>query len=200
MGQVAEPAVSRAKFEREIDEFREQERDYRRRGWILARAEFPRAVVVMAAPQLAPPAIVTGVKFDYTDYDARPPSVRLVDPFSEEPYTAERLPTQLLRGVRPELPPGVPLPPGAEVAAVPQSLMQHYGEGTIPFMCVAGVLEYHEHPRHSGDHWELHRVAGAGRLVRILEIVDTYGVRPIRNYDLQLSLRVNGFAQNELPA
>lgn len=199
MGQVAEPTVSRAKFEREIDELQAQERDYRRRGWILARAEFPQAVVVMAAPQLAPPAVVTGVRFDYTDYDARPPSVRLVDPFTEEPYTAERLPTQLLRGVQPELPPGVQLPPGAEVAAVPQPLMQHYGEGTIPFLCLAGVREYHDHPRHRGDHWELHRTAGAGRLVRILEIIDTYGVRPI-NYDLQLALRIKGFGQVELPA
>ena len=197
---MVDPAVSRAKFDREVDEFRALEREYRRRGWILARAEFPHAVVVMAVPQLSPPAIVTGVLFDYTDYDARPPSVKLVDSFSEEPYPAERLPTRLVRGVPPALAPGLELPPGVTLAPSVQPLMQDYGPGTIPFLCLAGVREYHDHPGHTGDPWELHRTSGAGRLVRILEVIDTYGVRPLQNYNLQLSVRINGFAQSEVPA
>jgi hypothetical protein len=197
--QVADPTVSGTKFAREVAEFRALERDYRRRGWILARADFPEALVVVAARQLAPPAIVTGVLFNYTDYDAQPPSVTLVDPFTEEPFPAEHLPTRLLRSVAPELPAGVQLPPGAQLQTVAQPLMQDYGPGTIPFLCLPGVREYHDHPGHKGDHWELHRTSGAGRLVRILEIIDTYGVRPIQNYEMQLALRVTGLSQSAVP-
>jgi hypothetical protein len=69
----------------------------------------------------------------------------------------------------------------------------------IPFLCIAGVREYHEHPAHSGDAWELHRQAGAGRLVRLLEVIDTYGVRPISAYNIELVPRVSGFVQNQVP-
>src|SRR5207249_10301979 len=93
--QFVDPQVSRAKFDRELTEYRQLEADYRRRGWLLVRAEFPSVHVVLATPQLTPPAIVTGVAFDYTNYDMRPPSVRLVDPFTAETYKAKELPTHL---------------------------------------------------------------------------------------------------------
>ena len=37
-GQYVDPAVSRAKFEREIAEYRSFEADYRARGWFLVKA------------------------------------------------------------------------------------------------------------------------------------------------------------------
>lgn len=199
--QTVDPAVTRAKFDREIEEYRAQASEYRRRGWLLLYADFPRVLFAMAAPQLKPPPLVTGVLFDYTDYDAVPPSVRLVDPFTGEPYKANELPTQLLRSVPAEsfaLPPGVQLPPGV-VPQVQQPLMQSH-DGGLPFLCVAGVREYHEHPAHTGDAWELHRTAGAGRLVRILEIVDTYGIRPIGDFGFTLTTQVTGWALREVPA
>lgn len=90
--QFVEPKVSRAKFDRELDEYRMLEREYRQRGWLLLRAEYPHILVALAAPQLTPAAIVTGVQFDYSNYDFRPPSVRLVNPFTEEPYKANEIP------------------------------------------------------------------------------------------------------------
>ncbi|WP_306919914.1 putative metal-binding protein [Rhizobium mesoamericanum] len=33
-----------------------------------------------------------------------------------------------------------------------------------PFLCMAGVREYHDNPAHSGDPWLLHRGSGEGRL------------------------------------
>jgi len=202
-GQSADPRVSRSKFEREIDEFRRFASDYAKRGWLLAEADFPRAFVVMAAPQLKPPPIVTGVQFDYTDYDLRPPSVRLADAFGREPYKASELPTTLLRQTESEaLPAGLALPPGmlAQRMIQQQPLMQSYGPDELPFLCIAGVREYHEHPAHSGDRWELHRREGAGRLARILEIIDTYGIRPINGYGVNLVPQVSGLTQGEVPA
>jgi hypothetical protein len=200
--QYADPNVSRRKFEREVEEYQRHEASYRGRGWLLVDADFPRVLVVLCAAKLRPPAVITGVRFDYSNYDAAPPSVQLVDPFTEAPYKAAELPTTLKRQVvGPALPEGVPLPPGADMAqfVTHQPLMQFYGPEDVPFLCLAGVREYHEHPAHSGDSWELHRRSGAGRLVRLLEVIDTYGVRPISGYNVELVPRIAGFAQNEVP-
>jgi hypothetical protein len=137
-----------------------------------------------------------GVAFDYTNYDAMPPSVRLVNPFTGDPYKAKDLPTALNRSVPlPQHEIAVPgVPGGAKMMfAAAQQLMQAYGPDEIPFLCLAGVREYHDHPAHSGDVWELHRATGAGRLVRLLEIIHHYGIEPITGFDVQLvpQVRIN---------
>jgi Predicted metal binding domain len=203
MAQFVDPQVSKAKFDREVADFHASARDYRERGWILLDAAFPQVLVAMAAPQLTPPAIVTGVLLDYTNYDAEPPSVRLVDPFTQQPYPPDGLPTVLKRSVEASIgegviPPGVQLPAGGQLR-VEQPLVQWH-EGGVPFLCIAGVREYHEHPGHTGDAWELHRAAGAGRIVRLLEIIDKYGVQPITEFGVQLVPQVAGFRQGQPPA
>ncbi len=203
--QYVEPSVSRAKFDREVAEYRAMEAQYRRRGWLLVEAEFPRAVVVLCAAQLVPPAVIVGVAFDYSNYDAQPPSVRLVDPFTGEPYRAGALPTTLQRAVESPLPPGMPfampLAAGAEARIVAhQPLMQWYSPDDVPFLCLAGVREYHDHPGHSGDAWELHRVTGAGRMVRLLEVIGRYGVEPISDYQVSLVPQIGGFVQRDVPS
>jgi hypothetical protein len=202
--QSVEPAISRVKVEREVEEFRSLAADYGARGWFLVEAKFPTILVVLAAPHVKPPPVVTGVLFDFTDYDLRPPSVKLVNPFTREPYRFEELPTQLLRqteatGI------GFPMfqvPEGVEPPKmlVNQPLMQPDSTGEAPFLCIAGVREYHDHPGHSGDSWDLHRTSGAGRLVRILEVLDTYALRPINGYNVQLLPQITGFSQSEVPA
>lgn len=199
--QYVDPSVSRAKFAREVRDFRAMEAVYRRRGWFLLKARFPDILVVLAAPQVTPPALVTGVTLNYANYDAAPPSVRLVDPFTLAPYRLRDLPPerQLLRAVGngpqalPGLPPGIVLRPG-------QPLLVAHAPDDIPFLCIAGTKEYHEHPAHSGDHWELHRQAGAGRLVRILEVIHTYGIAPINGFAVTLVPQVTGFSLGEVPA
>ena len=200
--QSVDPVVSRAKFERQIANFREQEADYARRGWFLTRATFPLVSVLLAAPQLQPTPVITAVTFDYSDYDLQPPSVKLVNPFTREPWASDQLPTRLLRRteIKGELPPGVSLPPGVEPPTMfqDQPLMQDY-PGEDPFLCIAGVREYHNHPAHSGDAWELHRSAGAGSLIRLLEVIDMYGLRPLSGFNVQLETKITGLNQTEVP-
>ncbi len=74
-----------------------------------------------------------------------------------------------------------------------ENLLQTYGEHDVPFLCLPGVREYHEHPAHSGDAWELHRAAGAGRFVRLLEIIYHIGIEPITDYNVNLVPQI-GFA------
>jgi len=193
--QCADPAVSRRKFNREVRQFRAQADVYRRRGWYLAHAKFPEAVVILASPKTQPISLLCGIAFDYTNYDAVPPSVRLVNPLTFEPYRNSELPTNL-----PRLLPGDPVgiaqapqagaaPPQIPAQMVIQPLMQAYGDET-PFLCIAGVREYHDHPAHSGDDWELHRPSGAGRLIRLVEIVAKYGLETIVGYSVQLVPKV----------
>lgn len=199
--QYTDVEVSRAKFDREIVEFRDLADQYLKRGWLLARAEFPRVLVLLAAPQVKPAPIVVGVSFDYTNYDAAAPSVRLVQPFSEEPYKFAELPTPLMRALPDQQ---VALPGMAENLPQlniqqQQPLMQAHGPNEIPFLCLAGVREYHEHPAHSGDVWELHRATGAGRLVRLLDVISRYGIEPITGFGVQLIPKV-GFNFGPPPA
>jgi hypothetical protein len=190
--QFVDPAVSRARFDQEIADFRHLEDEYRTRGWFLLEAEFPAVLVLLGTPAVRPPAIVFGVRFDYTNYDAVPPSVTLVDPFSGEPFTADRLPTTLNRALPAQTLqlPGLPDGGNIEMRGA-QPLMQAATPTDVPFLCIAGVREYHEHPGHTGDAWELHRAGGSGRLVRLLEVIHRYGVAPIRGYGVNLVPQVN---------
>lgn len=193
MAQYLDPEVSRRKFDREISEFREYQSLYRERGWFLIEERFPVAVILMAVTKSRPPAIALATKFDYSNYDADPPSVTLVDPFSFEPYKMKELPVPLLQRGQPS--PDLPseLPAGIQVQVTPQSLMQAYTPDEVPFLCIAGVKEYHSNPGHTGDPWELHRPTGAGRLVRILEVIHDHGIAQIRGLRVTLSPSVVGF-------
>jgi hypothetical protein len=158
-------------------------------------AAFPIVMVVMVARQLPVPAVVTGVRFDFTNYDMEPPSVRLINPFSGIPYKASELPVRLDRLVPGVVSPAIAIGPQAIQMTPVQPYMQWYGPDDIPFLCMPGVYEYHQHPAHSGDPWEIHRPEGAGSLVRILDIVYKYGIAPIDDLLIQLQFtpQVQGF-------
>ena len=161
----------------------------------MVKADFPVVIVNFAAPQLKPSAVVFGALLDFTDYDFRPPSVRLVDTFTREPYKARELPTVLKRSVPAGQPAGLPGLFGLQggVLLQEQPLMQAYGPEEIPFICVPGVREYHEHPAHSGDGWLLHRGKGEGTLNFVLDVLYRYGVQPINGF--QIGMQVTGFRQ-----
>lgn len=196
---LVDPAVSRAKFDREVERYRQMGDDCRRRGWWLLDATFPNVLVAFVAPQVRPRPLVFAVRINFDNYDLWAPSVRLVDPF-----TGALLKTR-------ELPPGLTfmrLVPGEGMVEieglgklpaqnVPQPLLQHYGPDELPFICLPGIREYHEHPGHSGDDWLLHRDRGEGTLYFLLEKLARYGLEPVKQY--QLALQVVGFANGEVP-
>lgn len=183
--QFVDPAVSRKKFNREVAEFRSQADEYIRRGWYLAKAKFPHVLVVLATAKTQPVMILCGISFDYSNYDAVPPSVRLVHPLTCEPYKFKDLPTKLTRRLPETNPPyAVQGQVGISVQQV-QDLMGAHNPDDVPFLCIAGVCEYHDHPAHSGDHWELHRPLGAGCLTRLVDIVSKYGLETIDGFNVQ---------------
>jgi hypothetical protein len=190
---LVDPAVSEAKFNREVADFRKLEDVYRARGWWMLKAEFPEISVVFASPKLTPPAVVFGIDLNFLNYDLWPPSVRLVNPFTRIPYTMNQVPSKLNRMVMVQ-----PTPSQAGHMTF-QDLMQSHGPDQIPFLCLPGVREYHEHPGHTGDSWLLHRGKGEGTLNYILTQVSTYGVEPINSLNMALNISVVGFNQGIPP-
>ena len=186
--QFTDPAVSRKKFNREIAEFRSLREQYNQQGWFLVHAKYPHALVILATSKTNPITIFSGVLFDYTNYDALPPSVRLVHPMTGIPYKSSELPSQLPRTLPPQQINLVGAPEMAPQLQLQQqqTLMQAHNPDDIPFLCLAGVREYHEHPAHSGDHWELHRPSGAGRLIRLIEVISKYGLETITGLGVQM--------------
>jgi hypothetical protein len=187
LNQFVDPAVSKSKFDREIANFRSQEHDYQLRGWWLARAAFPKILVRLAVPHINPAAIPVGVLFDYTNYDVAPPSVRYVHPFTEALLRFGEIPPVLtLLRVIGSTP--VPAPDGATAVDLQvQPYLQAASPNEPGFFCVPGVREYHEHPGHSGDSWDLHRTTGEGSLVSILNLIYDYGIRAVGGYGLLLA-------------
>lgn len=191
--QSVDPRVSREKFDIEIADFRRAAENNRRRGWWLLEAEFPSVSVVFATPQLQPTAVICGVDINFTNYDLEAPSVRLVNPFTREPYRLKNLPTVLLRRQVVNFPEGLGMP--QFTSAIP--LMQAHDPEEIPFLCIPGVREYHAHPAHTGDSWLTHRGHGEGTLFHILHTIYQYGVQPISGFGI--GHRVIGFEQGDPP-
>ncbi len=197
METFVDPAVSRQKFDRELADYRKLEDDYIRRGWFLLKAEFPEVFVVFAATRLNPACLVFGALLDFTDYDYQPPSVRIVHPFTRVPYKLQELPSQMPRvTLTPNLPGEAVQGP---VAVTPQTLMVAHAPDDIPFLCLPGVREYHNHPAHTGDLWPLHRKSGEGTLHFILSQIHKYGVEPLDSYSVALNVKITGLTQHGVP-
>lgn len=193
--QSVDEAVSRAKFEREVAQFREHEAAHRRRGCFLLDATFPQVFVAFAAPRLKPAALVGAVVIDFTNYDLQPPSVTFVDPFTREPLRAADMTMAMVR-----LPPMTGMPPEmfegllASGQIQPAHMIGSHGPNDPPFLCLPGVREYHEHPAHTGDSWLLHRASGSGSLHFLVEQILTYGVNPVDQWQVELRPTVTGFS------
>ena len=197
MEAFVDPAVSRHKFDRELADYRKLEDDYISRGWFLLTAKFPEVFVVFAAARLNPACLAFGVLLDFTDYDYQPPSVRIVHPFTRVPYKFRELPSQLPRAV---LAPNPPAEAAHGLIAVShQMLMVAHTPDEIPFLCLAGVREYHNHPAHTGDLWGLHRKSGKGTLHFILSTIFKYGVEPIDSYSVGINVKITGLNQSVVP-
>ncbi|MBN9483102.1 MAG: hypothetical protein BGO70_01225 [Bacteroidetes bacterium 43-93] len=178
--QFVDPAVSRVKFERELALFKSIEDTNRERGIILLQAEFPDIILAFTAYKVRPVTVVFTVKVNFTNYDVEPPSVQFIDALTHELVRVEQLPTRLKRKV----PVVVQVPAGdGQTTTVPgeadQALIQFHEPHNIPFLCLAGIREYHAHPAHSNDPWLNHRGKSEGTLGFLIEQLLTYGTNPI---------------------
>lgn len=176
--QVVDPAVSRAKFERELAHFRSHADNYRRRGCLLVQAEFPIVELLIGAPRPQPSAVLFSVDVDFTNYDVDPPSVTFRQPWTRETLRASA-------GVWPL--------PVLDDPMKPRLLMQWWQPpNDAPFLCARGIREYHRNPGHSGDSWWLYRKRGEGTLASIAELLCSHGPDLIASYQIDVQIVQNG--------
>lgn len=186
-GQFINEAVSRRKFDREVARYRQLEDTYRQRGWFLVDAAFPTVLVLFAALKVTPRILVCGARLDFTNYDLVPPSVTFVDPTTGEPLPFKSLGFQMLRlnGVE-QASPDIAATLAQQQQLSYQPLLQAHDPDDVPFLCLPGVREYHDHPAHTGDSWLLHRRSGEGSLHFILEQIWASGINPIQSLNYQI--------------
>lgn len=193
---LVDPEISRKKFEREIASFRRYELTYSKRGIWLVRACFPEAFFIFGISQVKPPAIAFGALFNFVNFDLWAPSVKLADPFTRIPYRGKEAPNNLLRRV-----PGpnsvIDLPPGMQLPL--QAILQAHDPEDVPFLCLPGIREYHEHPAHSGDPWLLHRRNGECSLLFVVDQLFKYGVAGITGFQVGIQVNIQGFIMDPQP-
>ncbi|WP_157219144.1 putative metal-binding protein [Flavisphingomonas formosensis] len=199
--QSVDPVVTRAKFDREVGRFRDQEVSYRRRGILLQEVAFPTVTIAFCGFKMKPAPLLGAVRIDFTDYDLMPPSVRFVDPLTHDVLLSKDLTLAL-----PRLPKVEGTPKEMLVAMMAQgipvaqlgNLVQSSGPDEMPFLCLPGVREYHEHPAHTGDSWLLHRASGEGCLAFIVENIWKYGPRSMERYLVQVATEAEGLRMQAL--
>lgn len=198
--QFVDEAVSRRKFEREVARYRDSEEVYRRRGWFLLEADFPTVLVLFAALKVNPRALVCAARLDFTNYDLVPPSVTFVDPATGAALPMKSLGFRMLRATGlADASPETVTALAQQQRLTFQELLQAHEPDDIPFLCLPGIREYHDHPAHTGDSWLLHRRSGEGSLHFILEQIWASGVNPIQapSYHIQ-QMSFTGFQINAL--
>jgi hypothetical protein len=185
--QIVDPAISRSKFNEQVSRFRELEAVQRSRGILMLEATFPRVLLAFAAPgAMQPTPIVFAVELDFTNYDLEPPSVKFVDPFTGVPLRIDQLGVQFIRQGQPI---EIATPQGRQMLMPePYPLVRFMQPNGLPFLCLPGVREYHNHPAHSGDSWLRHRKTGEGTLSFLVDQLHKYGISPIKGYTLNINI------------
>lgn len=178
--QTVDPAVSIAKFERELSVFKSMTDFNRMRGVIPLKAEFPNIILLFLAYKVRPTAVAFTVRINFNNYDVEPPSIQFIDPITEQLLSISDMSTRFPRRTITKMP--VPSPEGQmTMVDIPggQDLLQFHPPHHIPFLCLPGTREYHEHPYHSNDPWLDHRGKGEGTLGFIVDQLHKYGTEPI---------------------
>lgn len=167
--QVVDPAVTQGKFNAEVEQFRIVEHAYKMKGIICTGINYPDIDFIFCANKVSPAVIGFAVRINFSNYDAEPPSVTFIDPFSGRSVKREEIPLAFIQF-------------GKGLQA--QDLLQG-GGSILPFFCIPGVREYHNHPAHSGDSWFLYRKTGEGSLPFILDQLYNHSVAAVRGYLFQ---------------
>jgi len=162
--------VARKKFELEVETLERHSIGLRQRGCWVFKSEFPIIDVVLVPkhpvqlliPVAAPAgpgglnivlqqnpvpflsARAFGVRIGLDDFDQRAPSVSFRDPWTWEPLDYATNPN-CFNGYHID----------NQNRKVPVLLI--HSESKLPFLCMRGIREYHEHPQHTGDDWMLYR-------------------------------------------
>ncbi len=160
---LVDPAISKAKLARELEQWHANVEVYNERGCILldsgdlyAEVAFTTRLPIGAQQDLT--AIPLAVRFDFENYDLWPPSVKLIDPVTRRWLEAPRLAA-------------VDFAHRDRDGDAQNAFIGGHPDTGRVFLCKRGVREYHSHPEHSGDDWLLYRGKGIGTLGQLCEVL-----------------------------
>lgn len=176
---LIDPEVSLIKFNHEVKSILTHSSDLRKRGWIIESTIFPTVRVTFLATRVSPPIAALTVDIDFTNYNICAPSVRFLHPITNTPIYLE----------------GKRKLPGNEENNL---MVLAHPETKEPFLCLPGIYEYHIHPEHDGDSWDIHRYTGEGSLYFLLEHIWQYCVKSIVAYAGIVPLKSNKMLQVQL--
>lgn len=172
--------VSRSKFDRELADFIQAQTYHKQRGIVLLGASFPFIQLAFYAYRARPILLAFTVQLDFTNYDVEPPSLRFIDFLTGNELTQPALNIEFTRYQK------IIQPNGVTAFQPLMNLIQSHQPDQIPFVCIPGLYEYHQHPAHSDDPWLLRRDSGEGRLGFIIDQLHTYGTEAIHGIIPQL--------------
>lgn len=160
---LVDPAVSKAKLARELEEWEANSATYRERGYfLLEHGELHADIAFSCRLPIGPSrdlvVIPLAVRLTFENYDVWPPSVKLVDPITRRWLAQHRV--AALDFGHPD-----------RSGAIPQVFIGGHPETKKVFLCKRGVREYHNHPEHDGDDWLLYRGTGIGTLAHLCEVI-----------------------------
>jgi hypothetical protein len=107
------------------------------RGWVFHQLEYP--LIEVTFTDSVKRRISSRMRWSCENWDDNPPSVTLMNATGVPLKCAD--------------PPAVEFWPNSSGIFNPTP---HPGTG-LPFICMAGILEYHTHPSHIGDAWDGYR-------------------------------------------
>lgn len=179
MGEVlpvlVDPEISRQKLRREVERWHANS-PHEERGWILLDYDEDNLSVELAflakvsinAGSGPLPVVVCAVRLTYENYDIWPPSLTFIDVFTRAPSKPHvRAFQKTLTGPR-------------------DVLIDAHPETQLPFLCVPGIREYHNHPQHSGDSWLLYRERSEGSISTVCDRLWGFMARNVFGFKLQL--------------
>lgn len=159
---LVDPKVSRIKFDKEVNKLMMLSSELRRKGWIIESTEFPIVRVTYLTTKVKPTVAPFTVEIDFTNYNILPLSVRFLNPITFEPTIANGY--QWIEGK----------PINIVITKHPQT--------GLAFLCMVGVQEYHSHPQHNGDVWDIYRYSEKGSLYYILDKIWLYCINTIKYF------------------
>lgn len=183
--QYVDPEVTKIKFNQEIREFKRLENEYRKKGVICFKITPLSINLLFAIPSIMPQPIAFAVKIDYTNWDVEPPSIRFIDPFTEHILQREEIKINFYQ-VKDKN--AIRILPNGHLAEL--DLLQG-ANGIVPFFCIQGVREYHNHPAHSGNSWMLYRKKEEGKLCVLIDQLYSHSIAQTGGYTIQVEVKAN---------
>lgn len=195
--QFVDPEVAKVKFEIQWNLFENREQEYRDQGIVCIKKAFPFLEFAFLSPSLklsindrkrpqenivfqaATPWVPMALRFDYTNFDILPPSIRLIDPISRKEVFTSILKMEIYPNQQ-----NLSKLPAPRFKVKPQPILLPDLDGRL-FICLPGIREYHQHLQHDGDSWFLYRNNDNGKLTNLLDKIFLYSVT---NYHVNIKL------------